>query len=111
MFHNKQIRSASWWYASAIAFTALCPGCVIQLPALLTYFLVGFLVASLISRGVLGSLTASAMQGLLSVLLILVFGTAFFGRLNPLLPFTLLSHIVLPVLFCHWTTMIHDAHR
>lgn len=108
--HGKQIRWAAVLYAAVITLTALCPGFVFKPFVLLLYALSSLTVVVLIRRGVVEQLSASLLQGVLSLALLFVFGTSA-GPFHPFLPFMLLSHIVLPTLFWHWTAMIDDAHR
>jgi hypothetical protein len=93
-------------YAGFITVTACCPGFVFNPLVLALYALSALFVVTLIRWGIVGQLSASVVQGALSVTLLIVF-----GPMLPLLPLMLIGHVALPAIFWHWTAMIDDAHR
>ena len=64
------------------------------------------LVALAVASEVVGSFLAAALQGAMSVTLVLVFGPS-----GLFAAFVLAGHVVAPMMLCQWVEMIHDAHR
>jgi hypothetical protein len=104
--HGRQLRTAAAFYVGIITFTALFPGFVFQPLVLLLYCLSSLLVVEAVRRRIAGQILASVMQGFMSVALLILF-----GPFQPLIFFMLISHIVLPAVFWHWTDLIDGAHR
>lgn len=103
---RRQLFSAGFFYALTITVSALIGGQVTDPLVLLLYFASGVFVALCVTRGGLGRLSAGAVQGALSVLLLLTF-----GPLQLFIFFMLAAHASVPALFCLWVEMIHSAHR
>ncbi len=103
---GRERRFAGLVYTLAIVVIALVPGLVFNPLALLLYGASAAVVAAAVARGLAGQLSASFLQALLSVILILCF-----GPVQPLIFFMLLGHVVLPGFLLHWMELIHGAHR
>ncbi len=89
-----------------ITLTAAFPGLVWSPVVLLLYFMSGIVVAVAIVRDIVGQLSASFLQGLLTLPLIM-----FFGPFQPFIFFMLVGHITMPAVLWHWIDMIHSANR
>jgi len=103
---GRELRFAGMVYALAIVVIALVPGLVFNPLALLLYGASAVVVAVAVARGTAGQFSASFLQALLSVILVL-----WFGPKQPLIFFMLLGHVVLPGFLLHWMELIHGAHR
>ena len=89
---RRQLRFAGILYALGIALIAWIPGLISSLPLLLLFFASGLVVAFAITRNIAGQFSASLLQGVLSVIILVCF-----GALQPFVAFMLVGHIVLPV--------------
>ena len=103
---RRQIASATVGYIFATTFLAVCPGLVFDPLVLLLYAGTSLVVALAMHRGWVGQFTSSFLQGALSLVLVLGY-----GPIHPLTFGMLLGHVILPMVFWHWTEMIHEANR
>jgi hypothetical protein len=103
---RRQLRFAGILYALGIALIAWIPGLISSLPLLLLFFASGLVVAFAITRNIAGQFSASLLQGVLSVIILVCF-----GALQPFVAFMLVGHIVLPGFLWHWMDLIVSANR
>ncbi len=103
---RRQLRFAAILYTLVITLTAMFAGLVFSPQVLLLYFISGLIVVFALLRGIVGQLSASLLQGLLSVLLL-----SYFGPFQPLIFFMLDLHVTVPSVLWHWVDLIHSAHR
>ena len=101
-----QLRFAGILYALVIALIAWMPGLISSPPLLLLFFVSGLIVAFAVTRNIAGQFSASLLQGALSVVILV-----FFGSLQPFIAFMLVGHIVLPGFLWHWMDLIVNANR
>lgn len=102
----RQLRSAVIIYGILIAVTAVTPGLVTNALVLLLYFASGIVVGTAVTRGIAGQFSASLLQGVLSLVLLL-----YFGPIHVLIFFMLAGHIILPGFLWHWVDLIYSANR
>ena len=103
---RRQIWSAAILYAVIITLTAVFPGLVLSPQILLLYFLSSFVVVVAVLRDIVGQFSASVLQGVLSLFLVI-----YFGPMQPFIFFMLAGHVIVPAVFWHWTDLIHSANR
>ncbi len=101
-----QIKWAAILYAVVIALTAAFLGMVDDPLALALYAGSAFVVAWAITRNLVGQLSASLLQGILTLVLIF-----WFGPIQLFVIFMLIGHIIVPGLLWHWIELIYGAHR
>ena len=103
---SREIRLSAVLYSLAIALTAVIPGMVLAPHVLILYLATALIVAFAVFRHFVGQLTASLLQAVFSLVLLV-----FFGPLQPLIFYMLGIHIILATAFWHWSALIYDAHR
>ena len=101
-----QLIWATICYLLVVSGSAVWPGSILD-PQVLTLYAASSLVVALAALyDLAGVFVAALLQGTASLALVLCFGPA-----QPFVFFMLAIHILAPMVFCHWTEMIHDAHR
>lgn len=103
---RRQLRSAALLYALLIALLAWLPGLISQIPVLLLFFASGLLVATAITRNIVGQFSAPLLQGALSLIILVAC-----GLLQPFIFFMIAGHVILPAFLWHWVDLIHSANR
>ncbi|EDY19788.1 hypothetical protein CfE428DRAFT_2377 [Chthoniobacter flavus Ellin428] len=101
-----QVAWAGVLYAIVIALTAATLGQVDHPLALALYAGSGLLVTFAITRNIAGQFSASLLQGILTLLLILCFGPIQLFSI-----FMLVGHIIVPSILWHWIELIYSANR
>lgn len=103
---RRQFAWAAACYVLVITGLAVCPGLVFNRDVQTLYALSGLVVALVVVQNLAGPFVAVALQGAASLALFLSF-----GPLQPFGFFMLVGHVLMPMVFCHWVEMIHDATR
>lgn len=107
---HRSIRGQVVWagsaYAALLTLTAAILGMVENPLALALYAGSGFLVTFAITRNIAGQFSASLLQGVLTLVLILCLGPIQLFSI-----FMLVGHIIVPSLLWHWIDLIYSANR
>lgn len=103
---RRQVAWAAGGYVLVIGGSAVWPGGVTDPEVGLLYVVSALVVALAAEMDLVGGFAAGALQGAMSVTLVLCFGP---GGLT--VAFLLAGHALAPMMFCQWIEMIHDAHR
>ena len=101
-----QIGFAAVSYVLGTTLLAVYPGLIFSPPILLLYAGASVVVVLAIVRDWVGQFTATFLQGAFSLALVLRY-----GPVQILVVFMLLAQAMLPMVFWHWTEMIHDVNR
>lgn len=103
---RRQFGWAAVCYVLVITGLAVCPGMVFTPDVQALYALSGLVVVLAVLQNLAGTFVAGSLQGAASLTIFLCFGPQ-----QPFAFFMLAGHVLMPMMFCQWVEMIHDATR
>ena len=103
---RRQLGWAAVCYVLVIAGLAIFPGLVFDREVWTLYVLSSFVIVLAVWQDLAGPFLAGLLQGVASLTLFLCFGPQ-----QPFALFMLAGHVLVPMVFCQWVGMIHDANR